>query len=260
MRSSRWKAVLSDFATLNELHLDPDTRMYADWGNDTAHVTLKRVRLPGSQTETLRRRPTKAFRADPPRPRHVPHYGYVSLFPLITRLIPPTAPQLGVELTRLREEGKLWTAFGLRSLSADSTLYMKKNSEHEHPYWRGSVWININYLVLASLRHYAHVEGPFQVRAAERAHLRTALTVEHAHARRSNKPPSCTASCGRASRPTCTGGTGRRASSGSSTTTRARAWAAARTRSRAGPRSTCSCSPSSTLSGRPRIPAPPATS
>lgn len=30
---------------------------------------------------------------------------------------------------------------------------------------RGPIWININYMAIAALHHYAHIEGPQQARA-----------------------------------------------------------------------------------------------
>ena len=61
----------------------------------------------------------------------------------------------------MEDPSKLWTPFGLRSLSQSSSLYMRRNTEHDPPYWRGQIWININYLAVRALRHYAYeVEGP----------------------------------------------------------------------------------------------------
>ncbi len=54
----------------------------------------------------------------------------------------------------------LWTPFGLRSLSKSASVYNKRNTEHDAPYWRGPVWINVNYLAVRALAHYAKAEGP----------------------------------------------------------------------------------------------------
>ena len=43
---------------------------------------------------------------------------------------------------------------------------MRPNAPGDAPYWRGPIWINLNYLALSGLHHYAHVAGPSRERAA----------------------------------------------------------------------------------------------
>eukprot|EP01121_Diplochlamys_sp_Union-15-3_P015166 TRINITY_DN4956_c0_g1_i1.p1 TRINITY_DN4956_c0_g1~~TRINITY_DN4956_c0_g1_i1.p1 ORF type:complete len:828 (+),score=129.84 TRINITY_DN4956_c0_g1_i1:98-2581(+) len=93
--------------------------------------------------------------------QHVKHLGYVSLFPFLFGLIPIDSPKLAHLFDLMEREDILKTNFGLRSLSASDPLYGKDEN-----YWRGPVWININYLVLRALhRYYATTPGPYTDRA-----------------------------------------------------------------------------------------------
>ena len=58
-------------------------------------------------------------------------------------------------LHHLRNSSELWTEFGIRSLSATDLFYNRPNAPGDSPYWRGPIWININYLILNALHFYA---------------------------------------------------------------------------------------------------------
>lgn len=59
----------------------------------------------------------------------------------------------------------MWSDFGLRSLSKTSPLYMTRNTEHDPPYWRGQIWMNMNFLAVRALHYYGSVEGPYKAEA-----------------------------------------------------------------------------------------------
>ena len=82
---------------------------------------------------------------------------YVSLFPLLMRLLPPKSKELTAQLKQLKSS-QILSKHGIQSLSSSSSLYAKRNTEHDPPYWRGPIWIKRPiFLVLASLHHYSQV-------------------------------------------------------------------------------------------------------
>lgn len=74
------------------------------------------------------------------------HKGYISIFPLLLGLVPKDSPHLGSLLDMMSDPSHLWSDYGLRSLSKSDEFY----SQGEN-YWRGPIWINMNYLALSSL-------------------------------------------------------------------------------------------------------------
>nr|SVE77464.1 EOG090X024P [Daphnia lumholtzi]SVE78094.1 EOG090X024P [Daphnia lumholtzi] len=153
---------LSNNELLNAQHWSEKAKRYADYGLHTSNVTLRRPKSVAGQPKPDKIR----WVSEEPTPRFVDDtFGYVSLFPLIIEILQPDSPQLGQLLQDLRNPNLLWTKYGLRSLSKTSPLYNKRNTEHDPPYWRGPIWINVNYLVARALHHYSAVEGPHQTRA-----------------------------------------------------------------------------------------------
>jgi len=86
---------------------------------------------------------------------HVCHEGYVSFFPLFLGLLEPDSPRLGPLLARLQNRSSVLGRAGLRSLSKADPLYGTGDN-----YWRGKVWININFLAVRSLEQLAARPGP----------------------------------------------------------------------------------------------------
>ena len=80
----------------------------------------------------------------------LPTFGYVSLFPLLFGLVPLESPRVGLILQRLRDPSGLWSDFGIRSLEKRDPLYGTGEN-----YWRGPIWMNINYLIVAALKRYS---------------------------------------------------------------------------------------------------------
>ncbi|TPX62267.1 mannosyl-oligosaccharide glucosidase [Powellomyces hirtus] len=115
--------------SLEDLHWDPKSRSFADLSID-----------------------------EKGRSFHVVHKGYISLFPMFLGLLPVDSPQLGSILDMMEDPAQLWTSYGLASLSKADQYYGTGEN-----YWRGPIWININYLVLSSLyKNYMSTPGPHQ--------------------------------------------------------------------------------------------------
>lgn len=66
--------------------------------------------------------------------QHVIQKGYVSIFPLILKLIPSGSKKLDSTLNLI--EAELMTPYGLRSLSPTSAFYGQSNAPGDNPYWR----------------------------------------------------------------------------------------------------------------------------
>ena len=84
---------------------------------------------------------------------HICHLGYISLIPLVLGHIDPASTRFTQVLTHLTSP-TLMTDFGLRSLSSSDAKYGTAED-----YWRGHVWVNVNYLACQALAHYAAVAG-----------------------------------------------------------------------------------------------------
>jgi mannosyl-oligosaccharide glucosidase len=74
------------------------------------------------------------------------HKGYISIFPFLTGLLPPNSPKLGPILDLIEDPEQLWTSYGLRSLSKSDEYYGTAEN-----YWRGPIWMNMNYLAVREL-------------------------------------------------------------------------------------------------------------
>lgn len=139
---------------------------YADYGLHSDKVKLVRMRPMDERTPPNSMPMIRQVEVEPTY-QYVNSLGYVSLFPMLLELLEPESPRLGAILDQIRDVRHLWTNYGLRSLAKSAPLYDKRNTEHDPPYWRSAIWINMNYLTLRSLKNYASVAGPNQEKAAK---------------------------------------------------------------------------------------------
>ncbi|KAL3863051.1 hypothetical protein ACJMK2_004833 [Sinanodonta woodiana] len=157
--------LLTDNSLLDELHWSEKKQQYSDFGLHTDKVRLERPKPPPNlqpgqrppQTDPEQVRITLSE----PEYRFVDSFGYVSLFPFLLKIIDHNSPKLYKILTDLKDPRLLWTDYGLRSLAKTAPLYNRYNTEHDPPYWRGAIWINMNYLALGALHHYSSTQGSY---------------------------------------------------------------------------------------------------
>lgn len=131
---------LTDNELLNEHHLAPKTQTYADYGLHTDSVTLKRPPPPPPNSPKNPQQNQDKIRVvygNPEQKFVDSQFGYVSLFPFLLQITEEHSPNLGILLNKIKDPNLLWTPYGLRSLAKSAPLYMKRNTEHDPPYWRG---------------------------------------------------------------------------------------------------------------------------
>lgn len=163
--------LLTDNELLDKLHWSEKMQRYSDFGLHTDHVKLERPPQPKNlqpgqrPQQNQHREKQRAVKQQPLLQFVDSEFGYVSLFPFLLKVIRPDSPKLNIILRDLKDPSLLWTPFGLRSLAKSSPTYNKHNTEHDPPYWRGAIWVNINYLVLDALHYFAHTPGPYQAAA-----------------------------------------------------------------------------------------------
>lgn len=153
---------LSNNQLLDRLHWSYGKNSYGDFGLHTDNVVLQKPPAIPQHHGPPYQPPYRRVVVKDPELRFVDsNFGYVSLFPFFLQILDPQSPKLQTVLNDLKNPDYLWTNYGLRSLSKSSPIYMQRNTEHDPPYWRGPIWINMNYLALKALNHYSKASGPY---------------------------------------------------------------------------------------------------
>ncbi|XP_076116788.1 uncharacterized protein LOC143084264 [Mytilus galloprovincialis] len=137
--------LLVDNDLLDKYHWSSLKSMYSDIG---LHVPLK-------------------YRGHKPKLLYINSFGYASLFPIMLKIIDPESGRLTQMLSDMKKHELLWTDYGLRSLAKNSSFYQLPNTVTDPPYWRGSIWINMNYLTLSGLYYYRTTPGKNQKLATD---------------------------------------------------------------------------------------------
>ncbi|XP_062606264.1 mannosyl-oligosaccharide glucosidase-like [Saccostrea cucullata] len=150
--SSAYEKIYKDLTAnklLDSLHWDSGHEFYSDYGLHTNDIEID---SDISIDRIVYSHPAFGY---------IGIFGYVSLFPLMLKILDSDSPRLEKMLSDLRREDLLWTKYGIRSLSIKSTFYNMPNTVTDPPHWRGAIWINMNYLIISGLHHYSQVPGPY---------------------------------------------------------------------------------------------------
>lgn len=92
---------------------------------------------------------------------YICHIGYVSHLPFMLKLVAPEdTSKLKPLLSQLTNPAQLWSGGGIRSLSKDDPFFGTDEN-----YWRGPVWVQMNWLTLDALQFYAREAVDSGVRA-----------------------------------------------------------------------------------------------
>ena len=158
---------------------------------DEQSIHAKRQQQQNTNKKKKRRRrniPQRSFLRtvqDEPEYQYVPQYGYNSMFPLALRLLPVPTGAAGEaeeglrllvrQLELLADPRLCWSPYGLRSLAKGASLYGEYNTQYDAPYWRGPIWMNVNYLIWSALSHYASVAPEGSVVKVETTRLAAEL-------------------------------------------------------------------------------------
>uniref|UniRef100_A0A7S4PGV9 Mannosyl-oligosaccharide glucosidase n=1 Tax=Guillardia theta TaxID=55529 RepID=A0A7S4PGV9_GUITH len=108
-----------------------------------------------NETQSFQDRGYMAYPDQQPQEEFVQHHGYVSLFPLLLQLLNASDPKLLPIIQVMSDRQHLFSKAGLRSLSPKSPEGGEDSMYGtQEDYWRGKVWINLNYLALKALKRY----------------------------------------------------------------------------------------------------------
>ena len=171
---------LTDNKLLDKLHWSEKKHQYSDYGLHTDKVKLERPKPPtdlkvGQKPPKIDMEKVRVQYAEP-KLGFVNAFGYISLFPFLLKIVEPDSPKLFQILSDIKDTRLTWTDYGLRSLGQTVNMYNRYNTEHDPPYWRGAIWINMNYLALSALDYYKSADGPYRFTAEDIYHeLRTNL-------------------------------------------------------------------------------------